>query len=149
MLKLYVDADACPVKDEAIQVASRHKMEVFMVSNGGVRPSRDPMVHSIIVEHAFDAADNWIVEHVEADDVVVTADILLAQRCLHNGATAINPNGKLFTANNIGSAVAMRALHSQLRETGEISNYNPSFSKQDRSHFLQSLENAIQKIKHS
>ncbi len=144
---IYVDADACPVKEEVIRVAERHGVEVFMVSNSGLRLPQNPMIHSVAVGGAFDAADDWIAERAGADDIAITSDILLAQRCLNNHVIVINPNGKPFTDGNIGSAVAMRSLNSELRDMGLISGNNPSFAKQDRSRFLQALEKAVQDIK--
>ena len=144
---IYVDADACPVKEEVLRVAYRHDLEVCVVSNGWWRQNVGPKIHRIMVEAGPDSADDWIVAHVAKGDVVVTADILLAERCLKKRASAINPNGKLFTEANIGMIVAMRSLSTHLRETGESAGYNPSFSKQDRSRFLEALENAIQKTK--
>jgi uncharacterized protein YaiI (UPF0178 family) len=147
MLILYVDADACPVKDEVLRVAYRHKLEVYIVSNGWWRQVVDTNVHKIVVGPELDAADDWIVERIDTGDIAITADILLANRCLQKKAEVVNPNGKPFNNSNIGMAVAMRELSAHLRETGEISGHNPSFSKQDRSRFLQTLEEAIQKIK--
>lgn len=146
MLNLYVDGDACPVKQEIVRVATRHGLEVFMVSNSGLRTT-GPNIHSIMVGREFDAADNWITEQTQTHDIVITSDILLAARCLEKGAEVISPSGKPFTRNNIGSAIAMRELSSQLRQMGEINGYNPSFTKQDRSRFLQQLEESIQKLK--
>lgn len=145
-MNIYIDADACPVKDEAIKVAQRHSLPIYIVSNSGMRPRLEPNTHMIKVGAAMDAADDWIAEHCGADDVVVTADILLAQRCLELSARVINPNGKAFDDGNIGSAIAGRSLSSHLREMGEATP-NASFSKQDRSRFLQTLENTIQSIK--
>ena len=143
-MEIFVDADACPVKDEVIRVAERHGLTVHMVSNSGMRPSRNPAIRQVVVPEGPDAADDWIVENVTADDVAITADILLASRCLDKKAAVIGPNGKPFSEENIGMAVAMRELKSQLRETGEISGHNAGFTAQDRSRFLQALENTIQ-----
>ena len=147
MLNIYIDADACPVKDEALRVAGRYGLQTYMVSNQGARPRREPNVHIVTVGAGFDAADHWIVEHIEASDIVITADIQLAARCLDKGASALGPNGRPFTGGNIGSALAMRSLSQHLRETGEIKGHNPSFPKQDRSQFLQALDTLIQKLK--
>jgi len=147
MVTIYVDADACPVKEEVLRVAYRHDLEVYIVSNGWWRQDLGPKIHRIMVEASPDSADNWIVEHIGEGDIAVTADILLADRCLKMKATAINPNGKPFTEANIGVAVAMRSLSAHLRETGEIAGHNPSFSKQDRSRFLEILENTVQKCR--
>jgi hypothetical protein len=143
--KIYVDGDACPVKDEIVRVATRHSLQVFLVSNQGMRRSLGPLVQAILVGSEFDAADNWIVEHISANDIAITADIQLAARCLQKDAQAINPNGKIFTPENMGDALATRELSSYLREAGEIRGNNPSFSKQDRSNFLQALDVTIQK----
>jgi uncharacterized protein YaiI (UPF0178 family) len=147
MLVIYVDADSCAVKDEVLKVALRHDLEVFMVSNQYIRQNMGPKVHKIIVAANFDEADNWIEEHINESDIAITADILLASRCIKKQAIVINPNGKIFDDNNINMKVAMRDLNTHLRETGEISSYNASFSKQDRSRFLETLENTIQKLK--
>jgi uncharacterized protein YaiI (UPF0178 family) len=144
MLNVYIDGDACPVKVEVARVTARHSLKVYFVSNQGLRTNLGANVQSIMVGPEFDAADNWIVDHLTIDDIVITADIQLAARCLQKGAKAINPTGKIFTNDNIGSALAMRELSSYLREAGEIKGNNPSFSKQDRSHFLQSLDGIIQ-----
>jgi uncharacterized protein YaiI (UPF0178 family) len=142
---LYVDADACPVKDEAIKVAGRHGLPVVFVSNSGLRPSRDPMVQFVTVTKAPDAADDWIVEHATANDIVVTADIPLASRVLAIGAHALGPTGKPFTADSIGMALAMRDLQQHLRETGESKGHNAAFSLRDRSRFLSVLGETIQR----
>jgi uncharacterized protein YaiI (UPF0178 family) len=146
VLKLYIDADACPVKDEALRVAKRHDMVVYMVSNSYLKPVFDAKVHIILVEKEPDAADNWIVDHVEDGDVVITGDILLADRCLKQNASVLGPTGKAFTSDNIGNRVASRSLSAHLREIGVASNA-PGFTKQDRSRFLQTLEEMIQQIK--
>jgi len=137
---IYVDADACPVKNEILKVAERHGMPVIFVANGGLRPSRDPMVRNVIVSDKFDAADDWIVEHAKRNDIVVTADIPLASRCVENGALVLGPTGRRFDAGNIGMVSAMRDLNQHLRESGEIKGYNAAFSARDRSQFLQTLE---------
>lgn len=147
MLDLYIDADACPVKEEAIRVANRHHLEVFLVSNSWLRPVHNPKVHIVHVDAGPDAADDWIVEHINNGDIVVTSDILLAHRCLKNNAYALSPYGKMFTDDNIGNAIAGRSLSAHLRELGETSSHNPSFTRQYRSLFLQMLEEAIQTIK--
>lgn len=148
MITIYVDGDACPVKEEVVLVATRHAVEVYMVSNQGLRASTlAPNVKGIVVGAEFDAADNWIEEHIEAGDIAITADIQLAARCLKKGAQALNPNGQFFSAANIGSALAMRELNQYLREAGEIKGYNQAFSKKDRSQFLQSLHKAIEDLK--
>ncbi len=147
MLNIYVDGDSCPVKDEVLRVSQRHKLEVYLVSNKWMPQVMGPNVHKILVKAGADAADDWIAEHIAKDDIAITADILLAERCLKANAYVISPQGKNFNDDNIGITVAMRNLHTHLRETGEIFSYNASFSKQDRSRFLQNLELVIQKIK--
>lgn len=147
MLDIYVDGDACPVKDEALKVAMRHGLDVYMVSNSYLRPINNKKIHIVLVASGPDVADDWIAERIKDGDIAITADILLAQRCLKNKASVVSPTGKPFTDDNIGSAVAGRALSSHLRETGEISGNNPAFSNKDRSRFLQTLEEVIQQIK--
>lgn len=146
MLDIYVDADACPVKDEIIKVASRHRLEIYMVSNSYLRPINNKHVHMIRVDAGADVADNWIIERAGADDIVITADILMADQCVKNGSYVIKPTGKRVTKENIGNAVANRNVNAYLRELG-IETTNASFSKQNRSQFLQSLEEVICKIK--
>ena len=147
MLIIYVDADACPVKNETFRVAIRHNLQVYLVSNSRLNIVVDKNVHKIQVDSDPDAADNWIAEHIGAGDIVVTADILLADRCLKKDANVLNPTGQIFNNNNIGTAKAMRDLRAHLRETGVASSYNATFSKQNRSHFLRTLEEIIQLIK--
>ncbi len=147
MLTIYIDADACPTKQEIFQVAIRHDLQVYLVSNSRLSMKVHKNVQKIQVGSDLDAADNWIVEHIENGDIVVTMDILLADRCLKKGARAISPIGKVFNNNNIGSAKAMRELGAYLRETGVAPSHNPTFSKYNRSLFLQALEEMIQSIK--
>jgi len=147
MLDIYVDADACPVKAEVIRVAERYDLNVFIVSNSPLHISAGSKVQMIVVEAGWDAADDWIFERACINDLVITADILLAERCLKNKATVIAPSGKPFTSDNIGSAIAMRALSAHLREIGEVSGGQAPFGKRDRSLFLQTMDNAIQAIK--
>ncbi len=147
MLCIYVDGDACPVKDEVIKVALRHTLEVYIVSNSGLRPVAVPHIHMIKVDAGADVADDWIAEKIEQNDIAITADILLADRCLKKSAIVIHPTGKNFTPENIGNAVAGRSISAHLREIGESGGHNASFTAKDRSQFLQSLENAIQTLK--
>ena len=144
MPRIFVDADACPVKDEVLRVAERHGLEVYIVSNSGMRPSRDPRVRQIIVPQTPDAADDWIADHIAPEDICVTADIPLAARCLEIGGTALHSNGKPFTKESIGMSLAMRDLMQQLREAGDVKGTNPPFAREDRSRFLRALEEAIQ-----
>lgn len=143
---IYVDADACPVKDEVKKVAERHGLVVVFVSNGGLRPSRDPMIKHIIVPKSADAADDWIVENAKKNDIVISADVLLAERCVSLGAKVFGPSGKEFSQSSIGMQVAIRDLNQQLRESGDIKGHNPTFSARDRSNFLQALESAIRSV---
>ena len=143
-VEIYVDADACPVKEEILRVADRHGLTVHMVANNGLRLPRSPRINMVVVTDGFDAADDWIAERVGPADIAITADIPLADRCLKRGAAVIGPTGRPFTADNIGTAMGMRDLMSTLRDSGQISGHNPAFSKRDRSEFLQALENAVQ-----
>lgn len=142
---IFVDADACPVKNEVLKVAERHDLVVTFVANGGLRPSRDPMVRNVVVSAGFDAADDWIVENAAANDIVVTADIPLAARGVEKGCHVIGMTGQPFTPETIGMAVAMRDLKQNLRESGEIKGYNAAFSPKDRSRFLETLDRTIRR----
>ena len=143
--QIFVDADACPVKEEAARVAERHGLVVTFVSNGGLRPSRDPMIRHVVVSKGADAADDWIVEQAASNDIVVTADIPLAARAVELGAHVLGPTGRPFTRESIGMAVAMRDLKQHLRETGESKGFNAGFSPQDRSRFLSALDQAVRR----
>lgn len=143
-MAIYVDADACPVKDEAMRVAERHGLPIYFVSNSWMRLPEGSGVERIIVPEGADAADDWIAERAGKGDIVVTADIPLASRALKKAAQAIGPTGRPFTDASIGMALAMRDLSAHLRETGESKGYNASFTRQDRSKFLQALEQAVQ-----
>lgn len=142
---IYVDADACPVKAEAEKVADRLGLVVVFVSNGGLRPSRNPMVRHVVVTKSADAADDWIVENARENDIVVTADIPLAARTVALGAHVLGVTGKPFTRDSIGMAVAMRDLKQHLRETGESKGYNAGFTPADRSRFLGALDQMARK----
>ena len=144
---IYVDADACPVKDEAVRVAERHGLHIHFVSNAFMRLPEGPLIHRVVVAEGPDAADDWIVEHIGARDIAVTADIPLAARSLKQGAQVVGPTGKPFTEASIGMALAMRELSAHLRETGESKGYNASFTRQDRSRFLEALELAVRRAK--
>lgn len=146
-MNIYVDADACPVKEEVVRVAERHNIQVLMVADGGLRPSRNPLVRNHIVAQGADAADDWIAENISKSDIVVTSDIPLAKRCLDNAAIAIKPNGRLFDEANIGMALAMRDLKQHIRESQQTQTFNASFTKADRSNFLQALDRLIQQRK--
>lgn len=143
--KIYVDADACPVKPEILKVAERHSLKTILVANSGLRPSRDPMVQNVIVSAGFDAADNWIVENAADGDLVITADVPLAVRTVANGCIVCEPTGREFNETNIGMASAMRDLGAHLRETGESKGYNAAFSQKDRSAFLQTFDQLCRK----
>ncbi|MBO6520102.1 MAG: YaiI/YqxD family protein [Rhodospirillales bacterium] len=145
MVAIYVDADACPVRDEVERVAARHNLKTYMVCDGGIRPSANPLVELVIVAAGADAADDWIAEHIDRADICVTNDIPLAARCLEKDAMAIKPNGDVFTEQMIGMALATRELMQGLRETGEIGGGPAAFSKADRSNFLNRLETLVQK----
>jgi len=147
VLDIYVDADACPVKDEVLRVGGRHGLDVYIVSNGGLRPSADPRVHTVIVGNDPDAADDWIADKIGAGDIAVTNDIPLAARCIDKGARVLAPTGKPLTEESIGMAVAMRDLMTQLRDSGEITGGPGGFTKRDRSRFLQALETEIQAVR--
>ena len=145
MTAIYVDADACPVKDEVYRVAERYRLQVFVVSNSWIRVPREPRISSVVVDEGPDVADDWIAEHAQPGDIAVTADIPLAERVLKSGAAAIAPTGRPFTADSIGAAIAQRALMEQLRSTGDIVGGPKPFERADRSRFLQALDEAVQR----
>ena len=147
MLHIFVDADACPVKEEVYRVAGRYGLNVTLVANSWMRVPNKRWIALEVVAKGSDVADDWIVEHIQPDDIVVTADIPLANRCLKEGASVIGPIGKPFTESNIGQVVATRDLLSELREAGEITGGPPPLKKRDRSRFLQQLDNVIQSIR--
>lgn len=147
MLNIYVDADACPVKSEVYRVAERYRLEVTLVANARMRVPKEGRVGLKVVGDGLDAADDWIADQAEPGDIVVTADIPLASRCVKKGASVIAPTGRPFTEDNIGSAVAGRDLMAGLRSAGEITGGPPPLQKRDRSRFLQQLENVIQAIR--
>ncbi len=147
MLEIYVDGDACPVKVEVERVADRHGLTVYIVTNGGVRPSANPRIRHVIVTAGADAADDWIAERIESFDIAITADIPLASRCLKREASVIGPSGKKFTQDTIGMALGMRDLHRHLREATGQQTFNPGFTGKDRSRFLGALENEVQALK--
>ena len=143
-MTLYIDADACPVKSEAERVATRHKLPMKVVSNGGLRPSQNPLVETVIVPEGPDVADMWIAERAGPGDVVVTGDIPLAARCVENGALVLKPNGEALTAANIGNVLATRDLMADLRASNPfMQGGGRGFTKADRSRFLDALERAI------
>ena len=140
MVKIYVDADACPVKNEIERIATRHNLVTYMVCNGGIRPSRNELVKLIVVNQGPDAADKWIIDNIQETDICVTNDIPLAELCLKKGGLAIKPNGTRFTVDNIGMALANREIMGKIRELGEMTSGPPPFSKADRSKFLNYME---------
>ena len=146
MTVIYIDADACPVKDEVYKVAARYGLKTFVVSNAFIQIPKSPLIERMIVDAGPDIADDWIAERATAGDVVITNDIPLAGRVLENDAAAIAPNGRPFTRDSIGSALAQRAIMEHIRSTGEITGGPKPFAAADRSKFLQALDEAIQKI---
>ena len=146
-LRIHVDADACPVKDEVYKVAWRHEVPVSVVSNSAFRVPEHPLIERIVVSDGFDAADDWIAERADASAVVITGDILLADRCLKAGATVIAHNGRPFTPASIGGAIATRAIMADLRVGAEGITGGPApFAKADRSRFLQALDEALVRL---
>ena len=143
MLNIFIDADACPVKQEVYRVAGRFKLKTTVVANTHIRVPENPLIMAITVDDSPDAADDWIFENADIDDIVITADIPLASRSLKKGASVIGPTGKLFTEDNIGQIVATRNLMADLREAGEVTGGPPPFSKKERSNFLQKLDELI------
>jgi uncharacterized protein YaiI (UPF0178 family) len=142
--RLFVDADACPVKTECERVAERHRIEMILVSNGGIRPSRNPLIKIVIVPPEPDAADDWIAENASANDVIVTADIPLASRGLEIGAHVLGPTGKEFTGANIANALAGREIAAHMREVTGEQGRNAGFTQKDRSRFSSALEVMVQ-----
>ncbi|WP_264577533.1 MULTISPECIES: YaiI/YqxD family protein [unclassified Sphingobium] len=148
-MAILVDADACPVKEEIYRVAFRHETPVRIVSNQRIRIPDHPLVERVVVSDAFDAADDWIAEQAGPTTICITADILLADRCLKAGASVIAPTGKPFTTASIGSAIATRAIMADLRAGGDIIGGPAPFSKADRSRFLSALDETIVRLKRS
>jgi uncharacterized protein len=146
MTDIYVDADACPVREEVYRVAARLRLEVFVVSNGSrpIRPPAAPNVSMVLVGDNADAADDWIAERITAEDVCVTSDIPLASRCLKKGARVVSPTGTHWTPANIGNALAGREISRHLRELGTNTSGPAPFTKRDRSRFLGALDTALQ-----
>ncbi len=142
-IEIFIDADACPVKDEIYKVAHRYGLQTHVVSNAFMMIPAHPRIERVIVDAGPDVADDWIAEHAQPGDMVVTNDIPLAERILAVGAVAIAPNGRVFTRDSIGSAIAQRAIMEQIRSTGAITGGPPPFGKADRSRFLQALDEAI------
>ena len=145
-IRILVDADACPVKEEVYRVAFRRDVPVRVVSNSWLRVPAHPLLERVVVSDAFDAADDWIVGEADARTVVITGDILLADRCLRADATVLGHNGKPFTAASIGGAVATRAIMADLRAGGDVIGGPAPFTKADRSRFLQALDDALVRL---
>ena len=143
---ILVDADACPVKDEIYKVAFRREVAVTIVSNSALRVPASALITRVVVGGGFDAADDWIAERADGNAVVVTADILLADRCLKKGATVLSPIGRPFTTSSIGAAIAMRAIMADLRAGGDQIGGPATFTKADRSRFLQALDTALARL---
>jgi uncharacterized protein YaiI (UPF0178 family) len=146
--RIFVDADACPVKDEVFRVATRCSLKVLVVSNSPLRLPRNPLVEAVVVAKGqFDGADDWIVAQITDRDIAVTADIPLAARCLEKGARALDPKGRIYSPDSIGDALASRELMAHLRAMGEMGGGPPPFTARDRSTFLQRLDDLIQALK--
>ena len=145
-VRILVDADACPVKDEIYKVAWRREVPVKVVSNAWLRVPAHPLIERIVVSDKFDAADDWIVDQADSKAVVITGDILLADRCLKAGATAIGHNGQPFTTGSIGGAIATRAIMADLRAGAGVTGGPAPFAKADRSRFLQALDEALVRL---
>jgi hypothetical protein len=146
-MKIYIDADACPVKNEVYRVAERYELDVILVSNAWINTPKSNQIQLQVVDGKFDAADDWIVDHARTDDIVITADIPLASRCLDNDAHVLGLKGREFTKNNIGDIMATREIMSHLRDLGTATGGPAPFQKKDRSRFLQALDQMIQAIK--
>jgi uncharacterized protein len=146
-IAIYVDADACPVKAEVYRVAERHRLKVYVVANSFIAVPREPFIERVVVGGGFDAADDWIAERVSRGDIVVTADVPLASRCVKAGADAIAPNGRAFTEASVGMALATRNLMQDLREAGAVTGGPKPFSARDRSAFLSALDLAVVRLK--
>jgi uncharacterized protein len=144
--RIYVDADACPVKDEIYRVAARHGIGVSVVAGQLIRVPHDPLIERVAAGSAMDAADDWIADRAGPGDIVVTSDIPLASRCVKRGADVIAPNGKPFTEQSIGMTLAVRNLMTDLRSSGEVTGGPKSFAARDRSAFLSALDQAIRRI---
>jgi uncharacterized protein YaiI (UPF0178 family) len=146
-IRIYVDADACPVKDEIYRVAARHGVPVFVVAGAFIRIPQDPLIERIAAGPGMDAADDWIAERAGPGDIVITADIPLASRCLKAGSAALAPNGRPFTDADIGMTLAVRNLMHDLRSAGEVTGGPRPFSPRDRSAFLSALDQAIRRLR--
>lgn len=146
-MPIYVDADACPVKDEVYRVARRYGIEVYVVANAPIRVPQEKLVTQVVVKGGFDVADDWIAERAGAGDIVVTTDIPLADRCLRRGARVLGPKGQEFAESSMGEALATRALHDMLRQSGDFGGGPAPFSKPDRSRFLSKLDELVHAVR--
>jgi uncharacterized protein YaiI (UPF0178 family) len=146
VMRIYVDADACPVKDEVYRVAARHQVPVTVVAVGFIRVPQDPMIERVAAGASPDAADNWIAERAAAGDIVITADVPLASRCVKAGAEVIAPNGRPFAEQSIGMTLAVRNLMHDLRSAGEVTRGPRPFSPRDRSAFLSALDETVRRV---
>lgn len=146
-VRIFIDGDACPVKDEAYKVARRYGLQVYVVSNGFLRVPKEALIELVVVDAGPDVADDWIAERAAPRDIVVTADIPLAERCLTAGAAVLGPRGDRFTADSIGMAIAQRSLMDQLRSTGDVIGGPRPFAPADRSRFLSALDEAVQRAR--
>ena len=142
-MPIFVDGDACPVKEETYRVARRYGIKVYVVSNSPIRVPADELIELVVVRGGFDAADDWIAERIAPGDIAVTADIPLAERCLRQGAIVLGPKGNAFTEDTIGDALATRALLDMLRQSGTIGGGPAPFAKADRSRYLAKLDEAV------
>ena len=145
-IAIYIDADACPVKDETYRVAARYGLHVFVVANAFMNLPREPWIERVVVGDGFDAADDWIAERAGPGAIVITADVPLASRCVKAGALALAPNGKAFTESSVGMALATRNLMQDLRESGLVTGGPKPFSARDRSAFLGALDRAVVRL---
>lgn len=149
MTKIYIDADGCPVKEEVYRVAERYKLSVILVANNYLHLPSNPLLKMVVVSGKFDAADDWIVENCQANDIIITSDILLADRCIKKSARVIGHKGDEFTEDNIGSAVANRELMQNLRHMGEVKGGPAPMDKKARSRFLGTMDQVIQSLKNT
>ena len=147
MIRIFVYADACPVKKEIERISTRHNIKTFLVCNGGVQPPINPNIKLVVVKQNLDAADHCIINNISCMDICVTNDIILAESCIKKGALIIKPNGSFYTEDNIGVAIATRRIKETIRDNGQITKPIPQFSKADRSKFLDRMEHILQKIK--
>ena len=146
-ITIFIDADACPVKNETYRVAERYGLHVYVVANSILNVPREPWIERVVVSDGFDAADDWIAERAGPTSIVITADVPLASRCVKAGASALSPTGKAFTESSVGMALATRNLMQELREAGAITGGPPPFSAKDRSAFLGALDRAVVRLR--